>query len=145
MTVDISSKVAQKRYSSAKGTLTLSQESIERVISKTVQKGDPIENAKLAAIHAVKKTPDLVFMAHPIPIEGIKTDIRIDKDKCSITMRVEVSTIAKTGVEIEALAGVMNGLLAIFDMVKMYEKDTKGNYRTSTRIENVYVESKKKG
>ncbi len=145
MTVDISAKLAQKRYSSAKGTLTLSLESIERIIAKTVQKGDPIENAKLAAIHAVKKTPDLVFMAHPIPIESVRTDITINEEECSITVRVEVITTAKTGVEIEALAGVMNGLLAIFDMVKMYEKDKQGNYANTTRIDNLHVESKKKG
>lgn len=145
MTIDISSKSAQKRLASAKGTIFLSTESINRIISKNVEKGDPLENARLSAIHAVKKTPDLVIMAHPIPIEGINTKISINEELCSITLKVEVITTAKTGVEIEALAGVMNGLLAIFDMVKMYEKDNQGNYPKTTRIDNIHVDLKKKG
>ncbi|MFW9856988.1 MAG: cyclic pyranopterin monophosphate synthase MoaC, partial [Candidatus Thorarchaeota archaeon] len=55
-----------------------------------------------------------------------------------------VTSTAKTGVEIEALAGVMNGLLAIFDMLKMYEKDENGNYPLSTRIDNIHIISKSK-
>ena len=145
MTIDISSKFSQKRSASAKGTISLSTESINRIISKSVEKGDPLENARLSAIQAVKKTPDLVIMAHPIPIEGINTDISINEETCSITIKVEVITTAKTGVEIEALAGVMNGLLAIFDMVKMYEKDNQGNYPKTTRIDNIHVNLKKKG
>lgn len=144
MAIDISSKPLQKRIATAEGTLYLSQESIERIISRTVQKGDPLENAKLAAIHAVKKTPDLVFMAHTIPIEGVDVEIAVNETQKAIIATVSVTTTAKTGVEIEALAGVLNGLLAVFDMVKKYEKDTVGNYAASTRIDNVYVKSKKK-
>lgn len=144
MAIDISLKKPQKRIASATGTLYLSEESIKRIKTENVQKGDPLENAKIAAIHAVKKTPDLVFMAHSIPIEGVNSEIEIFTNNNSIVMKVMVITTAKTGVEIEALAGVMNGLLAIFDMVKMYEKDSTGNYPKSTRIDNVHVLSKRK-
>ncbi|MHA2225267.1 MAG: cyclic pyranopterin monophosphate synthase MoaC [Candidatus Hodarchaeales archaeon] len=144
MAIDISFKEPQKRIASATGTLFLSESSINRIRTKNVQKGDPLENAKIAAIHAVKKTPDLVLMAHPIPIEGVSSEIEIITNNNSIEMKVTVISTAKTGVEIEALAGVMNGLLAIFDMVKMYEKDSTGNYPKSTRIDNVHVLSKRK-
>ncbi len=144
MSIDISEKEVTKRVATAKGTLYLSKETISRILSKNVQKGDPLENARYAAIHAIKKTPELVFMAHPIPIEGIKTDFTINKDEGAIIATVSVYTTAKTGVEIEALAGVMNSLLAIFDMVKMYEKDSTGNYPDSSRIDNVYVVLKSK-
>ncbi|MHA1973700.1 MAG: cyclic pyranopterin monophosphate synthase MoaC [Candidatus Hodarchaeales archaeon] len=144
MAIDISDKPIQKRIATAKGTIYLSTKSISRILKKKVQKGDPLENAKYAAIHAVKKTPDLVFMAHPIPIEGVKTAIMLDQEKKSITMTVTVITVGKTGAEIDALAGVMNGLLAILDMVKMYEKDSTGNYSHDTRIDNIYIVSKEK-
>ncbi|MHA1214519.1 MAG: cyclic pyranopterin monophosphate synthase MoaC [Candidatus Hodarchaeales archaeon] len=144
MAIDISDKPIQKRIATARGTIYLSTESIKRILTKKVQKGDPLENAKYAAIHAVKKTPELVFMAHPIPIEGVKTAIMLDQEKKSITMTVTVITVGKTGAEIDALAGVMNGLLAILDMVKMYEKDSTGNYSHDTRIDNIYIVSKEK-
>ena len=144
MAIDISEKRVVRRIATARGTLFLSNESISRIKTQTVQKGDPLENAKLAAIHAVKKTSDLVFMAHPIPIEGVSTKFTIDEDNNSINAEVSVNTSAKTGVEIEALAGVMNSLLAIFDMVKMYEKDREGNYQHSTRIDNVHIVLKQK-
>lgn len=145
MAIDISSKPLQKRRATAMGKLFLSPDSIQRIQSKQVEKGDPLENARLAAIHAVKKTPELVFMAHPIPIEGVTTEINIDDSENAVVLTCSVTTTAKTGVEIEALAGVMNGLLAIFDMLKMYEKDVSGNYPLSTRIDNVHVLSKIKG
>ncbi|MHA2294537.1 MAG: cyclic pyranopterin monophosphate synthase MoaC [Candidatus Hodarchaeales archaeon] len=144
MTIDISTKPLIKRIAKATGTLYLSRDSIRKIIEKNVEKGDPLENAKLAAIHAVKKTPDLVFMAHPIPIEGVKTQIEVNKEQRSVQLTVKVVTTAKTGVEIEALAGVMNGLLAVFDMVKMYEKNSEGEYSPKTRIENVHVVIKEK-
>lgn len=142
MTIDISSKPIEKRTATAVGTLYLSKESIHRIKNGTVEKGNPLENAKYAAIHAVKRTPDLVFMTHPIPIEGIKSNFKVLSD--SIKAEITVTTTAKTGVEIEALAGVMNALLAVFDMCKMYEKDEKGNYSASTNISDIYVVSKVK-
>ncbi|MFW9777431.1 MAG: cyclic pyranopterin monophosphate synthase MoaC [Candidatus Heimdallarchaeota archaeon] len=144
MAINISDKPIQKRTAKAMGKLFLSPGSINRIKSKRVEKGDPLENARLAAIHAVKKTPELVFMAHPIPIEGVKTELNVNEAENAIILTCSVTSTAKTGVEIEALAGVMNGLLAIFDMVKMYEKDFEGNYPLSTRIDNVCVLSKKK-
>jgi cyclic pyranopterin phosphate synthase len=144
MGINISGKPLQKRTAKAMGRLILSPESITRIQSKQIEKGDPLENARLAAIHAVKKTPELVFMAHPIPIEGVTTEINIDQQENAIVLTCSVTATAKTGVEIEALAGVMNGLLAIFDMLKMYEKDNEGNYPLSTRIDNVCVLSKRK-
>ncbi len=144
MAIDISLKSPQRRIAIAQGTLYLSENSFKKILEDSVEKGDPIESAKLAAIHAVKKTPDLVFMAHPIPIEGVKTEIEINENANKITIWVTVITTSKTGVEIDALLGVMNALLSIFDMVKMYEKDETGNYPASTRIDNVHIVSKKK-
>ena len=66
--VDISDKKVQKRIATAKGRIYLSDISMDHIRLKTNPKGDVLENAKLAAIHAVKKTPEMVFMCHPITI-----------------------------------------------------------------------------
>ena len=134
--IDISSKEIIKRTARVSGEIILNAGSIAAIKDHTNPKGDVLENAKLAAVHAVKKTPELVFLAHPIQITSVKVDFEIltDRIKCI----VEVRAIEKTGVEIEAVAGVMNALLAIFDLSKRYEKDEFGQYLT-TKIVNIEV------
>ncbi len=134
--IDISSKEIIKRTARVSGEIILNASSIAAIKDHTNPKGDVLENAKLAAVHAVKKTPELVFLAHPIQITSVKVDFEIltDRIKCI----VEVRAIEKTGVEIEAVAGVMNALLAIFDLSKRYEKDEFGQFLT-TKIVNIEV------
>ncbi len=124
--VDISSKSVILREATARGYIKLSQESIDAINNNTNPKGDVLENAKLAAIYAVKNTPNLVFMAHPIRITSINVKFKIEG--LYVYCDVTVKAIERTGVEIEAVAGVMNALLAIFDLSKRYEKDEYGQY-----------------
>ncbi|MHA2362495.1 MAG: cyclic pyranopterin monophosphate synthase MoaC [Candidatus Hodarchaeales archaeon] len=145
MAVDISKKAVLERIATAEGLLTISKGTLSRIQNKEVEKGDVFENARLAAIHAVKQTPQMVFMCHPIPIYHVKVDFEeinhINSNQGQIKIKVLVKTSSKTGCEIEALAGVLNGLLGIWDLVKMYEKDPTGNY-PDTYITNVRVISK---
>ncbi len=90
----------------------------------------------MAAINAVKKTPDFIFLAHPIPIMGVNTDFKIEDSYIIVT--VEVKSLGKTGVELEALMGVQIALLTIWDMTKYVEKDEKGQY-PETKIVEVKV------
>ncbi len=139
--VDISEKEVMKRLASAGGVIYLNKRSMESIKQKTNPKGDVLENARLAAIHAVKKTPDLVFMAHPIKIDSVKVFFDIHDDR--IVCVVKVVAHDRTGVEIEAMAGVMNALLAIFDLCKRFEKDENGQYKDS-RIADIRVLDKVK-
>lgn len=143
MAVDISSKNISERVAIAEGQLTVSLSTLAKIKNKKIEKGDVYENAKLAAIHAVKQTPSMVFMCHPIPIYhiGVEFEETTIANAGQIKIRVQVKTTGKTGCEIEALAGVMNGLLGIWDLTKMYEKDETGNY-PDTRIHNIHVVSK---
>ena len=137
--VDISDKKIQKRIAKAKGRIYLSDISMSHILSKTNPKGDVLENAKLAAIHAVKKTPEMVFMCHPITISNV--DVNFEVNKNYIEVFVSVTTLNRTGVEIEAVAGVMNSLLAIFDLSKRFEKLNDGSYDTA-KISNIKVVKK---
>ena len=139
--VDISEKEPVLRIARARGRIKLRESTIKRIVEGRVEKGDVITVAKLAAIQAVKKTPEIIQLCHPIPIENVGVEVRIEKDY--VEVEVEVKAIAKTGVEMEALSGVSAALLNIWDMVKKYEKDEMGQY-PSTAISDISVLEKRK-
>ncbi len=137
--IDISEKDSIIRIATASGKIQLKKETIERIRNNQVKKGDVLTIAKIAAINAVKKVPDLIPLCHPIPITNVSVEYEIDNS--SIEVKCTVKSIAKTGVEMEALTGVNVALLNIWDVVKMYEKDEKGQY-PSTIISDIKVEEK---
>ncbi len=140
--IDITQKPDTLRISIAEGTITLTKQTIRAIKEQRIAKGDVIETSKIAAIMAVKNTPQIIPLAHNIPITGVKVEHEIGDTH--IRVRVTVKTTYKTGVEMEALVGVAAALLAIWDMVKSLEKDEEGQYPI-TRIENIRVLEKHKG
>lgn len=140
--VDISGKTDIVRRAVAAGEIRLKRETIEAVRNRKIVKGEVLETARIAAVMAVKKTPLSIPMCHNVPITGI--DVRFDIGAETITATVEVSSVGRTGVEMEALHGVSVALLTIWDMVKSAEKDATGNY-PSTEISDIKVLEKHKG
>jgi len=138
--IDISKKEPIVRIASASGKIILKKDTIERIKTQNLQKGDVITIAKIAGINAVKKVPDLIPLCHPIPITSVSIDIKIEND-ISLRTSCTVKSIAKTGVEMEALTGVSVALLNIWDVVKMYEKDENGQY-PETIIKDIKVDKK---
>ncbi|MGC8661702.1 MAG: cyclic pyranopterin monophosphate synthase MoaC [Nitrososphaeria archaeon] len=141
-TIDISEKKVVRRTAKAKGTILLGKKSLILISEKEIEKGDPLEVAELKAIEAVKGTPSAIAFCHPIPIEFVSAEARLIDGGVEIS--VTVSSLAKTGVEMEALYGVSVGLLNIWDMVKKYEKDENGQY-PYTKITDIEVIKKEKG
>ncbi len=137
--VDITNKPENYREAMAEGFIRLKETTIQLIKEGKTEKGDPLATATIAATLAVKKTPELIPMAHNIPITNVKVEYEILND--GIKTKVTVKTTAKTGVEMEALVGVTTALLNIWDMVKKYEKDEQGQYPT-TKIENIRVTKK---
>jgi len=135
--VDITSKEVTYREAIAEGIIKLKRETIRMIKEGKIEKGDVFSVATIAAILAVKNTPNIIPLTHNIPITSVKVNYEfIGED--SILVRVTVKTTAKTGVEMEALTGVSAALLTIWDMVKKYEKDERGQYPT-TVITNIRV------
>ncbi len=134
--IDITSKKPMLRIATAEGIIHLNDTSIQAIVNKTNEKGDVLENAKLAAIQAVKLVPQYIFMAHPISVNSVKVDFKIDENK--VICKVKVKAIERTGVEIEAMSGVLGALMAIFDLSKRYEKDSDGQYPIA-KLENIRV------
>lgn len=119
--VDITHKQYSLRKAIAEATLTVSkQETILALQEKKVPKGDVFEMAKTAGLFAVKRTADMIPDCHPLPIEYAKVNYEIDTLTVKITM--EVHTIYKTGVEVEAMHGVSVVALTMYDMLKPIDK-----------------------
>ncbi len=140
-TVDISDKRDVARRAVASGEIQLQPKTIEAIKNRQIVKGEVLETARIAAVMAVKRTSSVIPMCHQIPITGIDVQFEISID--TIEASVEVKSVGKTGVEMEALHGVSVALLTIWDMVKSAEKDETGNY-PFTQIKNIRVLEKSK-
>ncbi len=139
--VDISGKDITRRECTARGKIVLKRSTIEEIKKKNIKKGDPIEAAKISGILAVKNTPYVIPETHNIPLESVKFHFDIQEECISVSCTVK--TTYRTGVEIEAIHGVMISLLTLWDMVKYLEKDSDGQY-PSTKIMEISVVEKKK-
>lgn len=137
--VDISPKQIMMREAVAEGEIRLKASTIARLKKGKLGKGDAIAAAEVAAVMAAKSTPRILPFCHSIPITAVRNEHWLDKN----TLRVEsfVKGEAKTGVEMEALTAASTYLLTIWDMVKQYEKDAKGQYPTTAIT---YLRVKKK-
>ncbi len=139
--VDISAKGNVERIAIASGTIRLDPSTIEKIQSGTTRKGNVLGCAEIAAILAVKKTPEVIPLCHQINIEQVAVAFIVGTDRISAS--VSVKSVGKTGVEMDALHGLSIALLTIWDMVKAEEKDETGNY-PHTRIDDIQVEKKEK-
>lgn len=100
---------------------TSKQETIHAVINKKVPKGDVFEFSRAAGLLAIKKTSDVIPDCHPLPIEY--ATIRHQIEDLNIIIEVEVYTIYRTGVEVEAMHGASITALTIYDMLKPIDKE----------------------
>lgn len=140
--VNISEKTRVYREAIAVGSIRLNSDTIRKLKSGQTGKGDAIQIAKITGIQAAKLTPLLIPLCHPIHIEHV--DIKTKILKGSVEITAKVVSEGKTGVEMEALTAVSIALLNIWDVIKAYEKDGKGQY-PNTVIERISVKSKVKG
>ncbi len=120
--VNITHKSSTLRKAIAEATVLVSkQETIEAIEQRKVPKGDVFSFAKVAALFGVKKTSELIPDCHPLPVEY--TDVRFNITDFKITIEVEVHTIYKTGVEVEAMHGASIAALTLYDMLKPIDKN----------------------
>ena len=140
--VEITEKPVTGRRAVASGIIRLKGSTVESIREGGVKKGDVLTVARVAAIQAVKEAPRTIPMCHPIPITGLEVDFVLLP--AAVRATVAVTSVGRTGVEMEALAGVSAALLNVWDMVKYLEKDGTGNY-PSTSIEDIRVVEKRKG
>ena len=131
----VSTKPSTFRRAVAVGQLRVAEATIERMNRNDLPKKDVLSVARVAAVTAVKKTPDIIPYCHPLPIDAV--DVEFDVAKDHIDIRVSVEAVWKTGVEMEALSAVSVAALTIYDMLKPID--------TNIVIEIIRLESKKGG
>ena len=133
--VDVSGKAVTARQATAAGRVLLSPEAVAALRSGEVPKGDALAVARIAGIQAVKRTPELVPLAHPVAVHAVAVDLTVADD--GVDLVATVRTADRTGIEMEALTAVCVGALALVDMVKAVDKHA--------RITDVRVTAKSGG
>ena len=141
--IDIGDKSVVERTAVARGELNLKPVTLTTIKEGKIKKGDVLTAAKLAGIQAVKNTPSVIPLCHPIPITYSNIDLELNENESKVIATCEVKADYKTGVEMEALTGVCVALLTVWDMTKYLEKDESGQYPT-TKIMNIEVVRKVK-
>ena len=119
--VDISEKDTSEREAIVEGLVFLGPEVVLAIKEKQIPKGDVLEASKLAGILAAKKTPSLIPLCHPIPIDYVDIDFSLGEKE--IRIRTIVRGRAKTGVEMEAFTATAVAALNIYDMCKPLDKE----------------------
>ena len=114
--VDVSSKPVTKRVATAEALIALKPETIAKIESSQVAKGNVLATARIAAIQAVKRTGELIPLCHPLPVHHAQVEFESRGEGIRIECRV--TTAAQTGVEMEALTGATIAALTIYDMCK---------------------------
>jgi molybdenum cofactor biosynthesis protein MoaC len=120
--VNITHKTNSLRQAIATATVTVSKPgTLEAIKNRMVPKGDVLEFSRAAGLLGIKKTSDVIPDCHPLPVEYAA--IQYDFDGLKIIITVEVHTIYKTGVEVEAMHGAMITALTMYDMLKPIDKE----------------------
>ena len=135
--VDVTGKAVTHRTAVAAGEVHMAPDTLERIKSGTMKKGDVLAVAQVAGIQAAKHTWELIPMCHPLPLTGIDITFALTEDPCMVEIRAAVTCTGVTGVEMEALTAVSTAALTVYDMCKAVQKDM--------RITNIHLLEKSGG
>jgi len=120
--VDVTGKASTVRTAVARGKVLMHPETVDMIESEGIAKGNVLGVAKIAGIMAAKRTSDLIPMCHPLELTGMDMQFTINRDRGEITIEAKVSTVGRTGVEMEAMTAVSVAALTIYDMCKSADK-----------------------
>jgi len=120
--VDVSAKAETEREARAFGRVKMSVKAYAAVRQGQGPKGDVFTVAKIAGIMGAKKTPDLVPLCHPLPINFVDVTYTFKDDEGVIEIVSTVKVKGSTGVEMEAVTCAMITALTIYDMCKAVDK-----------------------
>src|SRR5207247_1238365 len=118
--VNVSAKPMSVRRAVAVGKIRLRRETLALISKDEIAKGNVFATARIAGIQAAKQTAHLIPLCHTLPLSDVKIDIVAVRDGAEVICTAR--TVAQTGVEMEALTGVVIALLAIYDMCKAVDK-----------------------
>ncbi|MBU2512180.1 cyclic pyranopterin monophosphate synthase MoaC [bacterium] len=120
--VDVSQKTVTPRTAIARSVLKISPQLVEILKKGSLEKGDAFTVAKTAGTLAAKLTGNLIPMCHPLPVEYVDIKLELIEEILEVRIQSQVSTTAKTGVEMEALVAASIAGLTFYDMCKAVDK-----------------------
>jgi cyclic pyranopterin phosphate synthase len=130
--VDVGEKPATHRIAVASGRIRMRPATFRMVAAGRAKKGDVLGIARVAAIQAAKRTPELIPLAHPIALTRVAVSFELLRKASTVVITARVECRAPTGVEMEALTAAAIGLLTVYDMVKAVDR---GMTLTNLRLE----------
>jgi len=120
--VDVGDKPESRRLASAEGRIHMQAETLNLVTEGRHTKGDVLAVARVAGIMAAKRTAELIPLCHPLPLSRIDIALTPLPDESAIHCLATTETVARTGVEMEALTAVQIALLTVYDMCKAVDR-----------------------
>jgi cyclic pyranopterin phosphate synthase len=120
--VDVAGKDETHRVACATGHIEMLPATFARVAAGSVDKGDVLSVARVAAIQGAKRTADLVPLCHPLALTRVTVDFALEPEAHRVRCTAQVETRGRTGVEMEALTAVQVGLLTVYDMCKAIDR-----------------------
>jgi cyclic pyranopterin monophosphate synthase len=116
--VDVGDKAVTERTATARAFIAMAQDVLEALPRN--RKGDPLEVARIAGIMAAKRTSDLIPLCHQLPLSHIAIQFKVRTE--GIEVLATAATVARTGVEMEAMTAASVAALTIYDMTKALDK-----------------------
>lgn len=120
--VDVGGKSSTSRTAVAKGSIYMQSSTLRIITEGRADKGDVLSVAKVAGIMGAKRTSELVPLCHPIPVDQVAVDLEPDIVDGAIHITATARTMARTGVEMEAMMAVSITALTVYDMLKGIDK-----------------------
>ncbi|MFQ5731021.1 MAG: cyclic pyranopterin monophosphate synthase MoaC [Planctomycetaceae bacterium] len=119
--VDVSAKPVTHRQARAEARVTMQPSTLERILNRSIGKGDVFEVARLAGITGAKRTSELIPLCHPLGLDRVEIDFEI-VDDAAVRIEALAAVHARTGVEMEALTAVATAALTLYDMCKSIDR-----------------------
>ncbi len=118
--VDVSAKETTRRVATAQAVITMRPETMLKIRQNELAKGDALAVARVAGVLAAKRVDELIPLCHSLPLSDVSVDFEFGEDR--LTIRTSATTVAQTGVEMEALTAATVAALTVYDMAKAVDK-----------------------
>ena len=122
--VDVGDKSVTRRRAVARGTVVMQLATLERLLAGGADKGDVLAAARIAAIQAAKRTPELIPLCHAIQLVGVEVEFVPERgpERGTLEIVARVHALDRTGAEMEALTAVSIAALTVYDMLKAVDR-----------------------
>ncbi len=135
--IDVGNKPVTHRIAVASGEIVVGVDAFALIRDRTLPKGDVLVLAEIAGIQGAKKAYEMIPLCHPMGLDMVRIITELLPEENAVRVYCIASVHAKTGIEMEVLAGVNAALLTIWDLSKMIE--------THLHMQNIQLLAKKGG